>query len=214
MAAFLLFVLAVAGGVTVADLVWENTDAGQVTVFHHTLSGHPVGWLLATAATLGVLVALLLVASVNSTKGRRARRKQLGRLRRGLEHQAVAPKPDHARLLDEFFGPEEPARQPGGPARPADLKAQGPEHRADDHQRWDTPQPIQDPMEPRYRQARSAHVRREAGRDGRAEEDAPRWVTDERVEYPPEPLYEQARRAAGLPGDWDLPVAASPGRQR
>jgi hypothetical protein len=175
MAAFLLFVLAVAGGVTVADLVWENTDAGQVTVFHHTLSGYPVGWLLATAATLGVLVALLLVASVNSTKGRRARRKQLGRLRRGLEHQAVAPKPDHARLLDEFFGPEEPARQLGGPARPADLKTQGPERRADDHQRW---------------------------------------VTDERVEYPPEPLYEQARRAAGLPGDWDLPVAASPGRRR
>jgi hypothetical protein len=213
MAAFLLFVLAVAGGVTVADLVWENTDAGQVTVFHHTLSAYPVGWLLAAAAGLGVVVALLLVASVNSTKGRRARRKQLGRLRRGLEHQAVAPKPDHARLLDEFFGPEEPARQLGGPARPADLKTQGPEYRADDHQRWDTPQPIQHPMEPRYRQMPPVHVREE-GRDGRAEDDASRWVPDERVEYPPEPLYEQARSAAGLPRDWDLPVAASQGRRR
>ena len=205
MAAFLLFVLAVAGGVTVADLVWENTDAGQITVFHHTLSGYPVGWLLAIAAGLGLLVGLLLVASVNSTKGRRARRKQLGRLRRGLEHQAVAPKPDHDRLLDEFFGPEEPNRQLGGPAGPADV---------DDHQRWDTPQPIQHPAEPRYRQVRSAHVRGEDGPRGRAEEDAPRWVTGERVEYPPEPLYEQARRAAGLSQDWDLPVAANQRRRR
>jgi hypothetical protein len=213
MAAFLLLVLAVAGGVTVADLVWENTDVGQVTVFHHTLSGHSVGWLLATAATLGVLVALLLVASVNSTKGRRARRKQLGRLRRGLEHQAVAPKPDHARLLDEFFGPEEPARQLGGPARPADLETRGPEHRADGHQRWDISQPIQHPVEPRYRQMPPVHIREE-GRDGRAEDDAPPWVTDERVEHPPEPLYEQARRAAGLPCDWDLPVAASQGHRQ
>jgi hypothetical protein len=205
MAAFLLFVLAVAGGVTVADLVRENTDAGQITVFHHTLSGYPVGWLLAIAAGLGLLVGLLLVASVNSTKGRRARRKQLGRLRRGLEHQAVAPKPDQTRLLDEFFGPEEPNRQLGGPPGPANV---------DDHQRWDTPQPIQHPAEPRYRQVRSAHVRGEEGPRGRAEEDAPRWVTGERVEYPPEPLYEQARRAAGLSQDWDLPVAANQRRRR
>ena len=69
MAAFVLFVLAVAGGVTVADLAWENPTAGQVTVFHHTVVGHPAGWLLAIAAGLGFVVALLLVASVNSTKG-------------------------------------------------------------------------------------------------------------------------------------------------
>src|ERR687892_389043 len=118
MAAFFLFVLAVAGGVVVADLVWENTTASQVTVLHHTVSGYPEGWLLAIAAGLGCVVALLLVASVNSTKGRRSRRKQLRRLRRGLEHQAVAPKPDHARLLDEFFGPEEPSSHLGGAAPP------------------------------------------------------------------------------------------------
>jgi hypothetical protein len=171
MAAFLLFVLAVAGGVVVADLVWENTAAGQITVFHHTFSGYPEGWLLAIAAGLGCVVALLLVASMNATKGRRARREQLRRLRRGLEHQ-VAPKPDHARLLDDFFGPEEPPRRLSGPA---DLRSDGRERRADDHQRW---------------------------------------VTGERVEYASEPLYEQARRAAGLPGDWDLSVAASQGRRR
>jgi hypothetical protein len=212
MAAFLLFVLAVAGGVTVADLAWENPAAGQVTVFDHTVSGYPEGWLLAIAAGLGCVVAVLLVASVNSTKGRRARRKQLGRLRRGLEDQAVAPKPDHARLLDEFFGPEEPSRQLGVPARPVGLKTEGRERQADDHQRWVTPQPIQHPTEPPYQQVGSAHVREE-GWEGPAE-DSQRWVTGERVEDPPEPLYEQARRAAGLPADWDLPLAAGQGRRR
>jgi hypothetical protein len=212
MAAFLLFVLAVAGGVVVADLVWENTAAGQVTVFHQTVGGYPEGWLLAAAAGLGFAVALLLVASANSTKGRRARRKQLGRLRRGLEHQVVAPEPDHARLLDAFFGPEEPSRELGGPARPADLWVERPERRADDDQRWVTPEPIQHRTEPPYQQVRSAHVREE-GRDGRAD-DHQRWVAGERVEYPPEPLYEQARRAAGLRQAWDRPVAASQGRRR
>jgi hypothetical protein len=211
MAAFVLFVLAVGGGVVVADLVWENTTAGQITVFDHTVSGYPEGWLLAIAAGLGFVVALLLVASVNSTKGRRARRKQLGRLRRGLGHQAVAPEPDHARLLDEFFGPEEPSRQLGGPARPADLKGEGPERPADDHQRWVAPQPIQQPTEPLYQQARSPHVREE-GQKSRAQAHRS-LVTGERVESS-EPLYEQARRAAGLSGDWDLSVAASQGRRR
>jgi hypothetical protein len=156
MAAFLLFVLAVAGGVTVADLVWENTAAGEIMVFHHTVSGYPEGWLLAIAAGLGCVVALLLVASVNSTKGRRARRKQLRRLRRGLEHQAVAPKPDHARLLDEFFGPDEPSRHPGGPAWPADLRGEDREGRAEDDRRWVTGERVQYPAEPLYEQTRRA----------------------------------------------------------
>lgn len=210
MAAFVLFVLAVAGGVVVADLVWENPSAGQVTVFGQTVGGYPEGWLLAIAAGLGFVVALVLVASVNSTKGRRARRKQLRGLRQGLEDQVVAPEPDHARLLDAFFGPEEPSRQLGGPARPADPRGEGARSRAEDHQGWVTARPIQHPNEPLDQQARLAHVGEE-GREGRAEPD-PRWVTGERVQYPPEPLFEQARRAAGLGQDGDLPVAASQGR--
>ena len=209
MAAFVLFALAVAGGVVVADLVLENTAAGQVTVFHHIVAGYPEGWLLAVAAGLGFVVALVLVASVNSTKRRRARRKQLGGLRRGLEDQVVAPEPDHARLLDAFFGSEEPSRHLGGPARLADPRGEGPESRAEDHQGWVTAQPIQPPTEPFYQQVRSAQVRE----GGRAEHDQP-WVTDARVEYPPEPLYEQARWAAGLGQDWDLPVAVDQGRRR
>ena len=207
MAAFVVFVVAVAGAVVVADLVLENTTVGQIAVFHHTVTGYPEGWLLAIAAGLGFVVALLLVASVNSTKGRRAHRKQLARLRHGREDQMAAPEPDHARLLDAFFGPEEPPRHLGGPARPADLRGERPSSRADVYQRCVTPEPIQHSAEPRYRQVRSAHVREE-GWEGRAE-DSQGWVTGERVEYPPEPLYEQARRAARLGQDWDLPVAAS-----
>jgi hypothetical protein len=210
MAAFVLFVLAVAGGVVVADLVWENPTAGQIMVFHHIVAGYPEGWLLAIAGGLGFVVALLLVASVNSTKRRRARRKQLRGLRQGLDDQVVVPEPDHARLLDAFFGPEEPSRRLGGPARPADPRGEGPESRADDHQGWVTAQPIQHPTEPLYQQVRSAHVK--GGREVRAEDQ--RWVTGELVQHPPEPLYEQARRAAGLGQDWNLPVAASQGRQR
>jgi hypothetical protein len=212
MAAFVLFVLAVAGAVVVTDLVWENPTAGQVTVFGQTVGGHPEGWLLAIAAGLGCVVALLLVASLNLTKGRRARRNQLRRLRHGLEDQVAVPEPDHAHLLDAFFGPEEPSRQLGGPARPADLKTGGRERPPDDHPRWATAQDIQHHIEPLYQQVRSAYVREE-GREGRAE-DYQRRVPGERVQYPPEPLYEQARRAAGLGQDWDLPVAASQGRRR
>jgi hypothetical protein len=213
MAAFILFVLAVAGGVVVvADLVGENTAVGQVTVFHQTVGGYPEGWLLATAAGLGLVVALLLIASINSTKGRRARRKQLRRLRHGLEDRVAAPEPDNARLLDAFFGPEDPSHHLVGPARPVELKSEGRERRDEAQQPVVTPQPIQHPAEPLYQQVRSAHVR-EDGWEGRAEDDQ-RWVPGERVEFPPEPLYEQAKRAAGLGQDWDLPVAASQGRRR
>jgi hypothetical protein len=212
MAAFVLFVLAAAGGGVVADLVWENPTVGQITVFHHTVAGYPEGWLLAIEAGLGFVVALLLVASVNSTEKRRARRKQLRGLRRGLEDQVAASEPDHAYLLDAFFGPEEPSRHLGGPARPADPRGEWAESRADDPQPVVTPQPVQHLTEPLYQQIRSAHVR-EQGWEGRAE-DSPRWVPGERVEYPPEPLYEQARRAAGLGQVWELPVAASQGRRR
>ena len=212
MAAFVLFVLAVAGAVVVADLVWENTTIGQIAVFHYAVTGYPQGWLLAIAAGIGFVVALLLVASVNSTKRRRARRKQLARLRHGREDQMAAPEPDHARLLDAFFGPEEPSRHLGGPARPAQLRGERPSSPADGHQRWVTPQPIQHPAEPRFQPVRSAHVREE-GWERRAE-DSQGSVTAERVEYPPEPLYEQARQAAGLGSGLGSPGRGQPGRRR
>jgi hypothetical protein len=165
MAAFALFLLAVAGAAVVADLAWENPTAGQLTVLHQTISGYPEGWLLAITAGLGLVVALLLVASVNSTKRRRARRGQLRRLRHGLD-QVASPEPGQG-LLDAFFGPEQPSRHLGGPAWPVELESEDQERGAEAHQPVVIPQPIDHPSEPLYQQVRSAHLRKE----GRAEDD-------------------------------------------
>jgi malonyl CoA-acyl carrier protein transacylase len=67
-----LFLVAAIGAVVVADLVLENPAAGEATVFTQPVSGHSQGELLATAAALGFVVALLLVASLGSTHRRRA----------------------------------------------------------------------------------------------------------------------------------------------
>jgi hypothetical protein len=109
MAAFFFLLLAIIGGVLVGDLVWENTGAGELTVFNRTVAGYPQGWLLATAAALGFLVGLLLVASLGSTKGRRARRRQLRSLRRGLKDHGTGPEREHASWMDESFGRSESA---------------------------------------------------------------------------------------------------------
>jgi hypothetical protein len=103
MAAFLLFVLAAAGGVVVGNLVWENSAAAEVTVFNQPVTGYPQGWLLAAAAALGFVVALLLVASVNVTKGRRERRRQLRLLRRRHRQVAESEQGDSS-VLDHWFG--------------------------------------------------------------------------------------------------------------
>jgi hypothetical protein len=104
MAALLLFVLAVAGGVVVGDLVWENTTAAEVTVFGQPVTGYSQGWLLAVAAMLGFVVALLLVASVGATKGRRERRRQLRRLRRDRRQHRAEPEAQYTSVLDQWFG--------------------------------------------------------------------------------------------------------------
>jgi hypothetical protein len=129
MAAFVLFVVAVAGAVVVTDLVWENPTAGQITVFQHTITGYPEGWLLAIAAGLGFVVALLLVASVNSTKGRRARRKQLRRLRYDLEDQVATPEPSRPGgplgLARTGTARSRPARDAGGSGARRGSRRQG-----------------------------------------------------------------------------------------
>ena len=104
MAALFLFVLAVAGGVVVGDLVWENTTATEVTVFGQPVTGYSQGWLLAMAATLGFVVAALLVASVGATKGRRERRRQLRRLRREQRQHRGEPEAQYPSVLDQWFG--------------------------------------------------------------------------------------------------------------
>ena len=103
MAAFFLL-LAMIGGALVGDLVWENTTVGEATVLGRTAVNYPQGWLLAGAAALGFVVALLLVASVSSTKARRQRRRQLRSMRRRLEGEGIETELEHASWLDESLG--------------------------------------------------------------------------------------------------------------
>jgi hypothetical protein len=98
MAAFFLL-LAMLGGALVGDLVWENTANGEVTVLDRTLVSYPQGWLLAAAAAIGFVTALLLVASMSSTRARRNRRRQFRAMERDLYDHDLEP--DHANWLEE-----------------------------------------------------------------------------------------------------------------
>jgi len=117
MAAFLLL-LAIIGGVVLADLVRENPTATEVTVFGHPVSGHSQGWLLAMTAALGILITLLLVASLGSTRARRARRKQLRWYKAELRRRRAEPQGSQASLLDDLFGHDKTAGGLGEPTQP------------------------------------------------------------------------------------------------
>jgi hypothetical protein len=118
MAVFFLL-LAILGGALVGDLVWENSTLGEATVLDRTVVSYPQGWLLAAAAAFGFVVALLLVASVSSTKARRNRRRQLRSMKPRLDGEGVATELEHASWLDESFGRDETAGEPlGRPSEP------------------------------------------------------------------------------------------------
>ena len=108
MAAFFLL-LAILGGALVGDLVWENTSLGEATVLDRTVVSYPQGWLLAAAAALGFVIALLLVASVSSTKARRQRRRQLRSMKHRLDGEGVETELEHASWLDQSLGRREAA---------------------------------------------------------------------------------------------------------
>ena len=117
MAAFFLL-LALIGAALVGDLVWENSTAGEVTVFGRTAVSYPQGWLLLAAAALGFVVALLLVASVSSTKARRARRRQLRSMKRTPRHEGTESEEEYTKWLDESFGRREGATDARATLRP------------------------------------------------------------------------------------------------
>jgi len=98
MALFFLL-LAILGGAVIGDLIWENTAAGEATMLDRTLVSYPQGWLLAAAAGIGFVTALLLVASVSSTKARRNRRRQLRAMKR--DSQDPGFEPDQGDWLEE-----------------------------------------------------------------------------------------------------------------
>jgi hypothetical protein len=136
MAAFFLL-LAMIGGALVGDLIWENTTAGEVSVLDRTVAGYPQGWLLAAAAAIGFVTALLLVASMGSTKARRRRRRELRSLKR--DRQGRGFEPDDGGWLDEPAEREERAA--------------------------DTDVPLQRQSEPLYEQTRQTHLQGNRRRD-------------------------------------------------
>jgi hypothetical protein len=94
--AVLLFLLAIAGGVLVGDLVLENTAAGSVTVLDRSFVGYSDGQLLAAVAALGFVIGVLAVASVSLRRSRRVRRAAEGRtgfVRRGGRARAGEQQP-------------------------------------------------------------------------------------------------------------------------
>ena len=113
MAVFFLL-LAMIGGALVGDLIWENTTAGKITVLDRTVPGYPQGWLLVAAAAIGFVIALLLVASVSSTKARRNRRRQFRSMKHDLQEQGFEL--DHASWLQESSDRRETAADAGRPS--------------------------------------------------------------------------------------------------
>jgi hypothetical protein len=118
--ALLLLLLAIVGAVLVGDLVVENTAAGDVTVWQHSITGYSQGQLLAMAAALGFVLGLLVVGSVRMRRTRRARRRQLRTAERDLTAQLAELERENASLREDLAHLDPPVRRPGAAAVPAD----------------------------------------------------------------------------------------------
>lgn len=121
-----LLLLAIIGGIVVGDLVVENTVTDELVVFNQTVTGQSKGVLLATAAALGLVTGLLIVASANSTRARRARRRDLRTAIRDLENQVAELEGENESLWDELARHDSTVAHSSQPARPVDLS----DHRA------------------------------------------------------------------------------------
>jgi hypothetical protein len=115
--AVVLFLLVSLGGVVVGDLGLENPPAGELIVVSQPVSGSRQGVPLAMAATLGFVVALLLVAWMRWTRARPVRRTQLRTISAGTQRHAAAPAREQAGLLDAWFGRHAPRGDLGQPVR-------------------------------------------------------------------------------------------------
>jgi hypothetical protein len=163
--AVLLFLLAIAGGVLVGDLVLENTTAGSVTVLDRSFTGYSQGQLLAAVAALGFVVGLLAVGSVSARRSRRVRRRELRRAEQDLTAEVAELEHENRSLRDELARRAAVSRRPGAGAMPADpapgSMAPGSERRtraysapADHH-----PEPVNDEAR-RVARLRSSHMDR------------------------------------------------------
>jgi uncharacterized membrane protein YciS (DUF1049 family) len=118
--AVLLFLLAIAGGVLVGDLVLENTAAGSVTVLDRSFTGYSQGQLLAVVAALGFVIGVLLVGSVSLRRARRVRRRELRRAERDLTAEVAELERENSGLREELARRDQ-LRRRGAGAMPADL---------------------------------------------------------------------------------------------
>ncbi len=117
--AVLLFLLAIAGGALVGDLVLENTAAGSVTVLDRSFTGYSQGQLLAVVAALGFVLGVLAVASLSLRRARRVRRRELRRAERDLTDEVAELERENRALRDELAHRGR-QRRPGAAAMPAD----------------------------------------------------------------------------------------------
>jgi uncharacterized membrane protein YciS (DUF1049 family) len=111
--AVLLFLLAIAGGVLVGDLVLENTAAGSVTVLDRTFTGYSQGQLLAVVAAVGFIVGVLAVGSVSLRRSRRVRRRELRRAERDLTADVAELERENDDLRKEVARRTQLLRHPG-----------------------------------------------------------------------------------------------------
>jgi hypothetical protein len=156
--AVVCFLLALIGGGVVADLVLENTAGGEISVLNQPVTGHAEGTLLALVAGLGLVVGLLLVASLGLTRTRRARRRQLRRIRAGMQQHVAEPDGAKADQAKEPFGLQQPGGERGEPVRLADLRGERWAGRPDGCRV--TPEPTNSGPQPRHDQAwRAVHLR-------------------------------------------------------
>ena len=119
--AVLLFLLAIAGGVLVGDLVLENTAAGSVIVLDRSFTGYSEGQLLAALAALGFVVGVLAVGSVSLRRSRRVRRRELRRAEQDLTAEVAELERENRSLRDELARRAALSRRPGAGTIPADL---------------------------------------------------------------------------------------------
>jgi len=118
--AILLFLLAIAGGVLVGDLVLENTDPGGVTVLDRSFTGYTQGQLLAAVAAVGFVIGALVVASLSLRKSRRVRVRELRQAERDLTDEVAELERENRNLRGELARRDPRQRRPAAAGVPAD----------------------------------------------------------------------------------------------
>jgi uncharacterized membrane protein YciS (DUF1049 family) len=118
--AILLFLLAIAGGVLVGDLVLENTASGSVTVLDRTFTGYSQGQLLAAVAGLGFVIGALVVASLSLRRSRRVRVRELRQAERDLTDEVAELERENRSLRGELARRAPRQQRPAAACVPAD----------------------------------------------------------------------------------------------